>query len=411
MRFGLLFKEPVTGLAAGDFNVGGTSAGWSVASLTGKASGYEVTVVPPPGGMLPNEGTVTLTLKDSTVRDLALNIGPGTAVTASTHYVHDDVPPTVILYQTPHRTASNADYFDWTATFSEPVLGFTKSDIQLGGPDADEWYINWLLGQDASYEFLTKQDVRLNGTFTVSLPAGAVTDLAGNSSKASTVITIKADRSAPTTNGARASLRSGTTLSGSTQRVNVAWTGTDSGPAGISTFDVARSVDGAAFQTFATGLTTTSLNTLLSLGHTYRFETRARDKAGNVGSWKAGPTLTPSLVQQTSGGISWSGVSATSSSSSFSGGSERHLAAAGAAASYTATARSLSFVTTRASNRGVVKVYVDGVLAATVDLAASSTTYRYVAFSRTWSSAGTHTIKVVAASAARVDVDAFGVLR
>ena len=64
---------------------------------------------------------------------------------------------------------------DWTATFSEPVLGFTKSDIQLGGPDADEWYINWLLGQDASYEFLTKQDVRLNGTFTVSLPAWAST--------------------------------------------------------------------------------------------------------------------------------------------------------------------------------------------------------------------------------------------
>jgi hypothetical protein len=50
----------------------------------------------------------------------------------------------------------------------------------------------------------------------------------------------------------------------------------------------------------------------------------------------------------------------------------------------------------------------------TVDLYAASTTFRYVAFTKTWATAGEHTIKVVAVGTEgrrRVDVDAFGVIR
>jgi hypothetical protein len=82
---------------------------------------------------------------------------------------------------------------------------------------------------------------------------------------------------------------------------------------------------------------------------------------------------------------------------------------AGAWASYT-TARSLSFVTCGTpGNRGLR----DGVLQATIELSGSSTTYRFVAFSKTWTSVGTHTIKVVSVGTPvpRVDVDAFGVIR
>jgi len=57
-----------------------------------------------------------------------------------------------------------------------------------------------------------------------------------------------------------------------------------------------------------------------------------------------------------------------------------------------------------------VAVYVDGTYQATINLGAASATYRFVAFSKTWSSTGTHTIKVVAVGA-RVDVDAFGIIR
>ena len=99
-------------------------------------------------------------------------------------------------------------------------------------------------------------------------------------------------------------------------------------------------------------MTGDSLLWSMTPGHTYRFEIRARDRAGNIGDWKAGPTLKPALTQQTSGSINWSGVTKTTSYPSYSGGSQRYLGAAGASASYTTSARSLSFVTTRGPSRG-----------------------------------------------------------
>jgi hypothetical protein len=102
------------------------------------------------------------------------------------------------------------------------------------------------------------------------------------------------------------------------------------------------------------------------------------------------------------------------SSSLYSGGSARYASAAGASASYTFTGRSIGFVTSRGPYRGAVRIYVDGVLATTIDLYAATDTFRYVAFARTWSTSGTHTIKAVVVGTAgrpRVVVDAFEVLR
>lgn len=409
--FGLLFEEPVTGLSAADFTVGGTSPGWTVGSVTGKASGYTITVVAPGGGP-PTPGTVTLSLADSSVKDLASNVGPGAAVTASITSAHDDVAPTFVLYQAPHRGASNAESFDWSVTFDEPVMGFTPDDIHIGGPDASEWEIEWLLGQDASYEFVTQQPTLSNGTFTVSIPAGAVTDLAGNPAPASPVVTIKVDRSKPTTGKPRVQLTDGTTLNGSAVRIGVEGAGTDTGPAGIGSYEVRRSLDSGAFISIGTVPAQAELPWSMTPGHSYRFEIRARDLAGNVGSWVAGPALHPALTQQTSSSIAWSGATATLASSRYSGGSLRYLAARGASATYTTTARSLSFVTSQGSTRGTAEIWIDGVRAATVELTAASTTFRYVAFSKTWSTLGTHTIRIVSVgSPARVDIDAFGVIR
>jgi hypothetical protein len=162
------------------------------------------------------------------------------------------------------------------------------------------------------------------------------------------------------------------------------------------------------------GLTGTAISSGVASGHTYRYEVRARDRAGNVGAWKAGPTLRPALLQQTNSLVHFSGPSKTTYLNAFSGGSQRYLAAAGSSASLRTSARALSFVTTRGPGRGAVKIYVDGVYQTTIDLGDPTTTYRYVAFSKQWASAGVHTIKVVAVSTPgglRVDVDAFGVIR
>jgi hypothetical protein len=63
--------------------------------------------------------------------------------------------------------------------------------------------------------------------------------------------------------------------------------------------------------------------------------------------------------------------------------------------------------------RGKAAVYVDGVYVKTVDLYASS--YRWaVVYQKTWSTLGTHTIRVkVLGTSGRpyVDIDGFGILR
>ena len=136
---------------------------------------------------------------------------------------------------------------------------------------------------------------------------------------------------------------------------------------------------------------------------------RARDWAGNLGPWNAASTVKINVSQETSGSIHYAGTWRSAANTSYSGGSLRYATASGASASYTFTGRSVAWVSSRGSSRGSAKVYIDGVLAATVNLNASSLSYRYVAFQKTWTSSGSHTIKVVVLGTSghpRVDLDA-----
>jgi hypothetical protein len=61
---------------------------------------------------------------------------------------------------------------------------------------------------------------------------------------------------------------------------------------------------------------------------------------------------------------------------------------------------------------GIARVFVDGTLAATVDLSVSQTGIRrrQTAFLRSWPGIGQHTIKVVVGTRVpKVDIDAFAV--
>ena len=415
LRFGLIFSEPVTGLAPEDFAVTGTSPGWTVQGVVGKASTYTVTVVADAGGGGPPDGSVILTLAANGVTDKAGHTGPTADVPATVAFAAETNPPVAVLYAVATRGSPVGTSFGISVQFNEPVTGFERTDIVVGGTSnaATPWTVELLYGEGANYNFTVDNLTPASGTLTVKVGNGTLIDLAGNPGAGSNVINQVIDRSPPTTSTPVLSLGSGTTLSGGALRVNVTWSGTDVGPAGILNYDVARSYDGAAFQVIASATTGTSLAWTMSPGHTYRFEVRARDNAGNLGAWTAGPTLYPALTQQSSSAVHFSGSSTTTTYSSYSGGTERYLRAAGASATYTTTARSLSFVTTKGASRGTAQIYVDGVLAATVNLNATTTTYRFVAFSRTWSSVGTHTIKVVSLGTpvVRVDIDAFGVIR
>ena len=195
--FGLVFKEPVEGLEAEDFEVGGSSGGWSVTDITGTASGYTIEVSPDHPN--PADGSVELTLLADSVADLADHTGPPDAETATAEYAEDNDAPTVLLYQSPHKTNitnGKLDYVDVTATFSEPVTGFEPSDVTIGGTShaADPWKIEMIFGDGANYGFSLLNDNWRDGTLTFQIEAGAVEDLAGNPVQASNIVTMVFDR-------------------------------------------------------------------------------------------------------------------------------------------------------------------------------------------------------------------------
>ena len=96
------------------------------------------------------------------------------------------------------------------------------------------------------------------------------------------------------------------------------------------------------------------------------------------------------------------------------GGSLRRSGRAGASASLRFTGREIAWVASKTPSSGSARVYVDGHAVATVHLRATTSVQRRVVYTRTWATAGAHTIKVVALgtrSHPLVSVDAFLVLR
>jgi N-acetylmuramoyl-L-alanine amidase len=415
LPFGLIFSEPVTGLTAADFTVTGSSPGWTVQNVTGKASTYTITVVADEGGGGPADGTVDLTLVADGVTDKAGHTGPTADTSATVNFATDTQPPVAFLYSVATRGEPAGTSFGISVQFNEPVTGFDVGDVVVGGSSnvASPWTVEMIYGSGANYNFTVDNPSPANGELTVQIAPGALEDMAGNPGAGSNVIHEYFDHVPPTTSTPVVGLRSGTTLKGGSVRVNVTWSPTFVGPSGIKSYDVARSYDGGAFKVVASGVTSTTFHWPLKSGHTYRFEVRARDNAGNVGAWKATPTLRPGLTQQTSSAVHFIGTTKTTRYYKYSAGSERYLRVAGAKATYLTTARSLSFVTTKGPSRGSAKIYIDGYYAATVNLNAATWTFRYVAFTTTWSSVGTHRITVVSVGSPvpRVDIDAFGVIR
>ena len=182
--FGLIFREPVTGLSQSDFAVSGTSGGWSVSGLQGSGAVYTVTV----SADQPADGSVVLTLAAGSIADLAGNAGPAAAAEATAAYALDTTAPSVTLF----ATTTSASSYDVTATFSEPVMGLTSNNVLLGGSSnsASPWTISTVSGSGATYAFTLSNGNRATGTLTIAVPAGATTDLAANANVDSNPLAI-----------------------------------------------------------------------------------------------------------------------------------------------------------------------------------------------------------------------------
>jgi hypothetical protein len=205
----------------------------------------------------------------------------------------------------------------------------------------------------------------------------------------------------------------------STVPVRIQWSATDAN--GIASYELQQSTNGGAFTAVALPLATTkSVTPKLGVGNTYAFRVRAKDNAGNLSNWKAGPTFKVNVLQENSSAVAYTGAWSTQNITNASGGTLRYASAAGASASLTSisSALNVAWIAHKAANRGKAEVLVDGTLANTVDLYSSTLQPRNSAFVKNaLNPAVAHTVKVrvlgtknASSSGRRVDADAFVVL-
>lgn len=193
----------------------------------------------------------------------------------------------------------------------------------------------------------------------------------------------------------------------------IAFSVSDPGGSGGYPYEVARSVDGKAWSTVASGGgIAKTLDFAVSPGHSYRFRVRAADDAGNIGAWAYSRTFTPARYAENSTAIKRTGTW-TRVYYYDVGFYTRYAKAAGATAKLTFTGRTVGFVAVIGPGRGKAGIYVDGKLVQTIDTYKASNDV-WVKFQRTWSTSGTHSILVKVLGTAgrpRVELKEFDVLR
>jgi hypothetical protein len=118
--------------------------------------------------------------------------------------------------------------------------------------------------------------------------------------------------------------------------------------------------------------------------------------------------LSSRRVQESSGAIAFSAHWLAATHSSYAGDRVLYSSTDGATATFRFTARNISWVGPVGPTRGRARVLIDGRTVATIDLRRSTFTAQARLFSKSWSTVGTHTIKIrVIGSGRPVAIDEF----
>lgn len=191
-----------------------------------------------------------------------------------------------------------------------------------------------------------------------------------------------------------------------TRTFDVSWTSTDS----VAELDYEVEYTNSAGR-FTVMTKNTSANLYATPGQTYAFRVRSYDQIGNVTAWSSvAKTTVP--YDQTSLKYS-SGWKSGASASCFLG-STKYTYTSGASAGLTFSGATKAYlITSKGSNRGKLKVYVDGKYKRTVDLYSATSANRAAVYLGSFSTSR-HSIKLVqltSGSRKRVDIDGLAVIR
>jgi beta-glucanase (GH16 family) len=202
----------------------------------------------------------------------------------------------------------------------------------------------------------------------------------------------------------------GSTAASTDAAVRVTWA-TSAGSTAVCQQQVTRRNPSGATSPLKASATATSLSDRLPAAGSVSYSVAAVGCNGLSSGAVPGPAYRYAVTQQNASGVTYSGTWSTSSSSVFSGGSVAETRTAGAAVSFPVSNASAAALVVRSGpKQSSFKVYVDGTLVGTVRATASTVQNRLVAFTTSWATPGSHTIKVVnnASSSATplLDVDA-----
>ena len=198
---------------------------------------------------------------------------------------------------------------------------------------------------------------------------------------------------------------------GSTVPVTVSWAGTDA-ESGVKSYALSESEDGGAFTQIA--VPKGPSKTLdLATGHSYSFEVKATDNAGNTSAERTGPTYQVTFHQENAGSIAYSAGWTRQALSGANGGSVDHASGAGDTATLTFSGLQVAWISTKGSTYGSATAQLDSNTPQTINTHMSATKTAQVVDVETTPGSGTHHLLITVLGTSghpRIDIDAFVVL-
>ncbi len=173
IRFAVVFSETVSTFDAGDVVITGTAGGTKNVTVTGGGALYLVLVT----GMTTN-GTVIASIAAGATTGLAGN--PSSASTSTDNVVTWDVgPPSVTIDQAVGQPdPTNVSPIVFTAVFTEPVTGFTSSDVTL--TDSRAGTLTAVVTGGPTTYTVTVTGMTITGAVIASIAPGVANDVDGN---------------------------------------------------------------------------------------------------------------------------------------------------------------------------------------------------------------------------------------
>jgi hypothetical protein len=227
--------------------------------------------------------------------------------------------------------------------------------------------------------------------------------------------TAPADVTAPVVAAPVATIANGAALGANKVPLRLTWKASDAG-SGVCRSHVSRRFSTNPFVGVPLNLATSRSATTQAApsARAYAFAASATDCSDLSSATATSAPVHLTAVQNASRAITYRGGWDGARASGAYGGSLRRSGRAGASASLRFTGREIAWIAPKTPSSGSARVFIDGHVVATVHLRATTAVRRRVVYTRTWTTARVHTIKVVALGTRKhplVSVDAFLVLR